>query len=124
MSYLEIVILAVLSKKDRHGYEIKKVFENIFGNMITINNNSLYTYLHRFERMGAVKSEIEHVEGKPDRLVYSLTDTGREVFRGMVMDYTPDTARNDYEFFTRMAFFGLLWKYFGEDIIHLVSAAR
>ena len=108
MSYLEIVILAVLSKKDRHGYEIKKVFETIFGNMITINNNSLYTYLHRFERMGAVVSESEHVEGKPDRLVYRLTDKGREILRDMVMDYTPDIARNDYEFFSRVTFFSLL----------------
>src|SRR5208337_3219496 len=105
MTYTEIVILAVLTNKDRHGYDIKKVAENIFGDNMTINNNTLYTCLHKFEQMGAVNSKIEHISGKPDRHVYRITDRGKEIFKEMILDYSPEIANSDYEFFARVAFF-------------------
>jgi len=108
MTYAEIVILATLMKKGRHGYEIKKTAELIFGDSGTINNNTLYTSLHRFQKMGAVVSEVHATSGKPDRHVYRLTENGKEIFREMVRDFPPETAKNDMEFFARVAFFRLL----------------
>jgi DNA-binding PadR family transcriptional regulator len=108
MTYAEIVILATLMNKVRHGYEIKKRAETIFGDTYTINNNTLYTNLRRFQEMGAVECQVQQVPGKPDRHVYSITGKGREIFREMVMDFTPEMARNDMEFYARVAFFHLL----------------
>ena len=108
MTYTEILILAVLMHKDRHGYDIKKVAENIFGENMTINNNTLYTCLHKFEEMDAVNSKIEHISGKPDRHVYSITEKGREILREMILDYSQDIAASDYEFFVRVAFFDII----------------
>ena len=108
MTYTEIVILAVLTNKDRHGYDIKKVAENVFGDNMTINNNTLYTCLHKFEEMDAVSCKIEHINGKPDRHVYSITDKGREIFREMVLDYPPEIADSEYEFYARVAFFNMI----------------
>ena len=108
MTYTEIIILAVLMSRDRHGYDIKKVAENVFGDNMTINNNTLYTSLHKFEGMDAVSSKVEHINGKPDRHVYSITDKGKEILREMVLDYSPEQANSDYEFFVRVAFFNLI----------------
>ncbi len=108
MTYPEIVILATLMSRVRHGYEIKKRAEIIFGDTYTLNNNTLYTNLRRFQEMGAVECEVMHVPGKPDRHVYSITEKGREIFREMVLDFTPEMAKNDMEFYSRVAFFHLL----------------
>ena len=105
MTYTEIIILATLMNRARHGYDIKKVAESIFGDNITINNNTLYTNLHRFEEMDAVKSDIQHIAGKPDRHVYNITDKGKEIFREMILDFSSDIATNDEEFYARVAFF-------------------
>lgn len=108
MTYAGIVILAAIMKRGKHGYEIKKTAERIFGETYTINNNTLYTNLHRFQEMGAVKSEVQPVPGKPDRHVYSITEKGRDIFRDMVRDFPADVARDDLEFYARVAFFHLL----------------
>jgi DNA-binding PadR family transcriptional regulator len=108
MTYAEIIILATLMNRPRHGYDIKKVAENLFGDNITINNNTLYTNLHRFEEMDAVKSDVQHIAGKPDRHVYSITEKGKEIFREMILDFSPDLANNDEEFYARVAFFKTL----------------
>jgi DNA-binding PadR family transcriptional regulator len=108
MTCAEIVILAIIMKRGKHGYEIKKSAESIFGDTYTINNNTLYANLHRFQGMGAVKSEVQPVSGKPDRHVYSITEKGREIFRDLVLDFTPESARSDIDFYARVAFFHLL----------------
>ncbi len=105
MTYTEIIILATLMNRARHGYDIKKVAETIFGDNITINNNTLYTNLHRFEEMDAVKSEIQESAGKPDRHVYNITEKGKEIFREMILDFSSAIATNDEEFYARVAFF-------------------
>ncbi len=123
MTYIEIVILAVLMNKDRHGYDIKKVAENLFGENMTINNNTLYTCLHKFEKMGAVSSKIEHINGKPDRHVYRITDRGKEIFRDMVLDYSPEIAGSEYEFYARVAFFHMVEPKECLDILKIRKAA-
>ncbi len=105
MTYTEIIILATLMNRARHGYDIKKMAETIFGDNITINNNTLYTNLHRFEEMDAVKSDIQQIVGKPDRHVYNITEKGKEIFREMILDFSSDIATNDEEFYARVAFF-------------------
>ncbi len=123
MTYIEIVILAVLMNKDRHGYDIKKVAGNIFGENMTINNNTLYTCLHKFEKMGAVSCKNEHINGKPDRHVYRITDMGKEIFRDMVLDYSPEIANNEYEFYARVAFFHMVEPKECLDILHIRKTA-
>ena len=108
MTYAEIVILAAIMKRGKHGYEIKKTAERIFGDSCTINNNTLYASLHRFQERGVVKSEVQPVPGKPDRHVYSITEKGRETFRDLVLDFPPEAARSDLDFYARVAFFHLL----------------
>jgi DNA-binding PadR family transcriptional regulator len=106
--YVDILILAHLAHQPRHGYEIKKRVERILGGSIVLNNNLLYPALRRFEEMGAVRRAVEHQQGKPNRNVYALTETGGDVLQGLLRDFPPELARDETEFITRVAFFHLL----------------
>jgi DNA-binding PadR family transcriptional regulator len=104
----EIVILAMLYQRPRHGYELKKDVELAFGGTISLNNKTLYPALKQFEEMGAVTRQVIPQEGKPNRHLYQLTERGVELLHASLRDFGPEQAGNDAEFFTRVAFFGFL----------------
>jgi DNA-binding PadR family transcriptional regulator len=104
--YIDILILAELSARPYHGYELKRQVEWILGE--TLNSNHLYPALRRYEEMGAIYHEVERQSGRPDRHVYHLTERGKDVLRTLLLDFPPDLARSDSEFQTRVAFFHLL----------------
>jgi len=106
MSYIEILILRRLSGRPAHGYELRKRVEQTTG--VRLNNNSLYPALRRFEEAGAVTRTEEPQEGRPPRLVYTLTPLGRELLHDMLADLPPDQAADDSEFLARLGQFGLL----------------
>ena len=104
--YIDILILAELSSRPYHGYELKRQVEWILGE--ALNSNHLYPSLRRFEEMGAVSHEVERQSGRPDRHVYHLTERGKEVLHALLRDFSFDLARNTSEFQTRVAFFHVL----------------
>jgi DNA-binding PadR family transcriptional regulator len=106
--YSEIVILALLGRQPRHGYEIKKDAEQILGGVISINNKVLYPALKRFEERGAVVRHVVEQEGRPNKHLYQLTERGAELMLNYLRDFSPEQAASSAEFFTRVAFFGLL----------------
>lgn len=106
--YIDILILAELVARPRHGYELKQHVERIMGGSVTINANQLYPTLRRFEELGAVLREVEHQAGKPDRHVYRITDQGIETLQRLLLDFPEKLAHDGIEFKTRVAFFHLL----------------
>lgn len=106
--YADILILGQLLKGPKHGYEIKKNIQEALGESFEINNNLLYPALRRFQEMGAMTKEVEKMDGKPDRHVYLLTDTGEEVFIELIRDFPRKAAANQMEFLVRVALFDRL----------------
>ncbi len=106
MSYIEILILRNLSRRPAHGYELRKRVESVTG--VVLNNNSLYPALRRFEEAGAVTRTAYPQQGRPAKLVYELTDVGRELLHDMLADLSADQAEDDVEFTARLGQFGLL----------------
>ncbi len=106
MSYIEILILRNLSRRPAHGYELRKRVEAVTG--VVLNNNSLYPALRRFEEAGAVTRTAHPQQGRPAKLVYELTDVGRQLLHDMLAELPPDQADDDVEFMTRLGQFGLL----------------
>ena len=106
MSYVEIVILRRLSSGPAHGYELRKRVEETTG--VVLHNNSLYPALKRFEEAGAVTKTAEAQQGRPPRLVYTLTDVGRDLLHDMIADLPPDAAADDGEFMARLGQFSLI----------------
>lgn len=54
---LELAILGLLKEQPRHGYELKKQLETLFGPVSRFSYGSLYPALARLESAGAVESE-------------------------------------------------------------------
>jgi DNA-binding PadR family transcriptional regulator len=106
VSYIEIIILRRLRGGPCHGYELRKRVEETLG--VRLHNNSLYPALKRFEEAGAVTKATQEQPGRPSRLVYTLTDTGRELLHDMIVDLPPEQAADDPEFMTRLGQFSLI----------------
>jgi len=106
MSYVEIVILRRLRGGPAHGYELRKRVEETTG--FVLHNNSLYPALRRFEEAGAVTKTAEPQEGRPPRLVYTLTEVGHELLHDMLAELPADQAADPSEFLARLGQFSLL----------------
>lgn len=73
-------ILGLLHQRPRHGYDLRAAFEALVGGAAVwdLKPPQVYTTLQRLERDGLIEPlETERVGG-PDRIVYRLTDAGRE----------------------------------------------
>lgn len=75
---LSQVILTLLSRQDASGYDITKEFSRVVGLVWTASHQQVYRELSRLAEQGMVTSQLIPQEGKPDRKVYSITDSGRQ----------------------------------------------
>jgi transcriptional regulator len=73
----ELLILALLEEKARHGYEIGKLIDERSEGVVRFHIASLYPLLYRLERRGWVKGEWEPAGGRRRRF-YRLTASGRK----------------------------------------------
>jgi transcriptional regulator len=77
----EMLILALLEDRQRHGYEIAKLIETRSGGAITFQAASLYPILYRLERRGLIEGRWVEKPGERRRRFYKLTAAGREVLK-------------------------------------------
>jgi PadR family transcriptional regulator, regulatory protein PadR len=73
----EIVILALLEDRPRHGYELAKLVEAGSGSLLQYQVASIYPMLHRLERKGMVQGKWVEKPEERRRRFYSLTKAGR-----------------------------------------------
>ena len=73
----ELLILALLEEKARHGYEIGKLIDERSEGVVRFHVASLYPLLYRLERRGWLKGEWEPACGRRRRF-YRLTASGRK----------------------------------------------
>jgi DNA-binding PadR family transcriptional regulator len=83
-SPLALLVLWLLYEQPQHVYGMQKLIE-AQGKDRVVNvrsRGSLYQTIERLVRHGLVEvSETVRVEGYPDRILYAITDDGREVAR-------------------------------------------
>jgi transcriptional regulator len=75
----ELIILAIVEARDRHGYEISKLIEARSGGLLKFHVASLYPLLYRLEERGWLKGRWVEKPGQRRRRFYSLTPEGRRV---------------------------------------------
>ena len=76
---IEMLILALLESRARHGYEIGKLIEARSGGRLTFALPTLYPTLLRLESRGLIKGRWVERRGERERCFYRLTATGRRV---------------------------------------------
>jgi len=115
---VDILILALLEKGPRHGYEIKKKAQEILVSELALNNNLLYPALRRLEAEGDIVPEgaapsaavtsTAVTSAGPSRKTFRISAKGRERLTGLISDFGEETAGNKNEFLVRLAFFDLI----------------
>jgi PadR family transcriptional regulator PadR len=74
----EILILALLQERDRHGYELAKLIDRRSGGELTFHVASLYPILYRLERKGLIQGRWVEKSGERRRRFYRLTAHGEK----------------------------------------------
>lgn len=73
----EMVILALLEARPRHGYELAKLIESQSDSKLQFQVASLYPMLYRLERKGLVEGKWVEKAGERRRRFYRLTAAGK-----------------------------------------------
>jgi len=74
---LSFWILLLLYERSSYPYEMSAEVAKISQGTISVDDNSIYRALNRFESTGIVKSELQQSSTGPQRRYYSLTNTGK-----------------------------------------------
>ena len=72
----ELLILSLLERRERHGYEVAKLIEERSGGRLSFQASSLYPVLFRMEKRGWIKGTWVEREGQRRRRFYRLTEKG------------------------------------------------
>jgi transcriptional regulator len=73
----ELLLLAVLEARPRHGYELSKLIETRSGGRLVFHLDSLYPLLYRLEERGWIKGTWVEKPGERRRRFYRLTPAGQ-----------------------------------------------
>ena len=75
---LEVLILALLDERQRHGYDISRLIDERSGGKITFHTASLYPTLYRLEDKALIEGRWVERAGQRRRRYYKLTAEGRK----------------------------------------------
>ena len=73
----DLMILAVLEERQRHGYDIAKLIDDRSDGVLRFHVGSLYPMLYRMERRGWIEGQWLEKAGQRRRRYYKLTPAGR-----------------------------------------------
>ena len=74
----ELLVLALVEDRARHGYEIAKLIEQRTDGSLRFTLASLYATLYRLEDRGWIKGRWVEAAGQRRRRFYRLTAAGRK----------------------------------------------
>jgi PadR family transcriptional regulator PadR len=77
----ELLILSLVERRPRHGYEISKLIETRSGGVLRFNVASFYPLLYRLEQRGLLEGRWVEKPPQRRRRYYRLTPAGRKMLR-------------------------------------------
>jgi DNA-binding PadR family transcriptional regulator len=94
---LSFWILLLLYERASYPYEMSAEVAKISQGTLSVDDNSIYRALNRFESTGIVKSELQQSSTGPQRRYYSLTNMGKNLLtefiqRNIQVFETPSVA--------------------------------
>ena len=75
----EVLVLALVEDRARHGYEIGKLIEQRSGGVLKFHIASLYPMLYRLEKRGLILGRWVEKAGQRRKRYYRITAAGRRV---------------------------------------------
>jgi PadR family transcriptional regulator, regulatory protein PadR len=77
---LDLLVLKTLSRGPHHGYGIAADIQSISGDMLRVEEGSLYPALHRMEQLGWIRAGWQTTENNRRARIYRLTRAGEARF--------------------------------------------
>ena len=74
---LDLLILKTISLEPKHGWAIAKRIQQISGEVLQVQQGSLYPALHRLEQQGWIRAKWAETDTGRNAKFYSLTAAGR-----------------------------------------------
>lgn len=96
-------LLGLLEQHPRHGYDLHDAFEAMVGGEQNwdIKPAQVYTTLSRLEKAGLVVREAVEQDGGPEKVIYNITDCGRQELGEWLIQPVKMEHQRD-EFFLKM----------------------
>src|SRR5258708_15364504 len=69
----ELMTLALLQERSRHGYEIRKLIEQRSNGVVRLHIATLYPLLYRMETSGWIEGRWVETAGERTRRLYKIT---------------------------------------------------
>jgi transcriptional regulator len=84
----ELLILSLIERRPRHGYEISKLIEQRSEGVLKFNVASFYPLLYRLEKRGFISGRWVEKAGQRRRRYYQLTAQGKTVLKEQRSSWT------------------------------------
>jgi transcriptional regulator len=85
---LDLLILRALTRQSLHGYGVMRWIEEATGQVLQIEEGSLYPALYRLEDRGWIESDWGYSENNRRARYYRLTPKGRAQLKTEARDFT------------------------------------
>jgi PadR family transcriptional regulator, regulatory protein PadR len=92
---LDLLILKTISLEPKHGWAIAKRIQQMSGEVLQVQQGSLYPALHRLEQQGWIKAAWKESETGRQAKFYSLTRAGRRQMEKELANWTRLSAAID-----------------------------
>ena len=81
-----LLLLGILRAQSLHGYQINEFIERNLSRVTDMKKATAYAILDRLSRGGYVSAQSEQVGNRPTRKVYTITDSGEELFLSLLRE--------------------------------------
>lgn len=85
---LDLLILRTLLAEPLHGWAIAKRIQMVSGEVLQVQQGSLYPALHRLEQQGWIRAKWAETETGRQAKFYSLTTAGRKQLEQETANWT------------------------------------
>ena len=93
--HTDTIILARLMGGDNYGYEINKSIQQRTAGKYELKEATLYTVFRRLEQAGCISSYWGDEQTGARRRYYSITDSGRETYKALIIEWKVAKAMID-----------------------------
>jgi len=95
MTTLGYALLGILARGPLSGYDLARNLQMPIGYFWQANHSHIYPELARLEAKGLVRHEVVPQEHRPNKKLYTITDTGREALQQWIVTPAEIAAPRD-----------------------------
>ncbi|MBV7506289.1 PadR family transcriptional regulator [Bacillus sp. sid0103] len=93
---IQDVILGFLYEEPMSGYDIKQMMENSVSYFFDASFGAIYPALRKMEKEGLVEKQVIQQDGKPNKNLFVITESGKEQFQHyLTSPINPTITRSD-----------------------------